>query len=139
MLDLFVHSIFLYCFSNCIEMRNKYKDAFLKTHSIKLGFMSPFIRASAYALQSLPVVNAVIDDKEIIYRDYVDISVAVATPKVFFELQSFMLKTFLYWGESGRGWADGCWSNNIFDHVDHFSSACLFSFLTLVGKYVFTF
>ena len=71
-------------------MRNKYKDAFLKAHNIKLGFMSPFIRASAYALQSLPVVNAVIDDKEIIYRDYVDISVAVATPKVFFEFQSFM-------------------------------------------------
>ena len=63
-------------------MRNKYKDPFLKTHNIKLGFMSPFIKASAYALQKLPVVNAVIDDKEIIYREYVDISVAVATPKV---------------------------------------------------------
>ncbi len=44
--------------------------------------MSAFIRASAYALQELPAVNAVIDDKEIVYRDYVDISVAVATPKV---------------------------------------------------------
>ena len=77
-------------------MRNKYKDAFLKTHNIKLGFMSPFIKASAHALQSLPVVNAVIDDKEIIYRDYVDISVAVATTKVFFELQSFVWGKFFF-------------------------------------------
>lgn len=44
--------------------------------------MSPFLKASAYALQQMPVINAVIDDKEIVYRDYVDISVAVSTPKV---------------------------------------------------------
>lgn len=43
--------------------------------------MSAFVKASAYALQDQPVVNAVIDDQEIIYRDYIDISVAVATPK----------------------------------------------------------
>ena len=43
--------------------------------------MSAFVKASAYALTDQPVVNAVIDDQEIIYRDYVDISVAVATPK----------------------------------------------------------
>ena len=62
-------------------MRNNYKDAFLKKHNLKLGFMSAFVKASAYALQDQPVVNAVIDDQEIIYRDYIDISVAVATPK----------------------------------------------------------
>ncbi|XP_077412991.1 dihydrolipoyllysine-residue succinyltransferase component of 2-oxoglutarate dehydrogenase complex, mitochondrial [Vanacampus margaritifer] len=69
--------------SNISEMRKTYKDAFLKKHNIKLGFMSAFVKASAYALTDQPAVNAVIDDttKEIVYRDYVDISVAVATPK----------------------------------------------------------
>ena len=62
-------------------MRNKYKDAFLKKHGLKLGFMSPFVKATAAALQDQPIVNAVIDESEIIYRDYIDISVAVATPK----------------------------------------------------------
>ena len=54
----------------------------MKRHGIKLGFMSAFVKASAYSLQQLPVVNAVIDGQDIVYRDYVDISVAVATPKV---------------------------------------------------------
>ncbi|XP_030628724.1 dihydrolipoyllysine-residue succinyltransferase component of 2-oxoglutarate dehydrogenase complex, mitochondrial [Chanos chanos] len=69
--------------SNIMEMRKVYKDAFLKKHGIKLGFMSAFVKAAAYALTDQPAVNAVIDDttKEIVYRDYVDISVAVATPK----------------------------------------------------------
>uniref|UniRef100_A0A673XNX1 Dihydrolipoyllysine-residue succinyltransferase component of 2-oxoglutarate dehydrogenase complex, mitochondrial n=1 Tax=Salmo trutta TaxID=8032 RepID=A0A673XNX1_SALTR len=69
--------------SNISEMRKAYKDAFLKKHNIKLGFMSAFVKASAYALMEQPAVNGVIDDttKEIVYRDYVDISVAVATPK----------------------------------------------------------
>uniref|UniRef100_A0A8P4GH55 Dihydrolipoyllysine-residue succinyltransferase component of 2-oxoglutarate dehydrogenase complex, mitochondrial n=1 Tax=Dicentrarchus labrax TaxID=13489 RepID=A0A8P4GH55_DICLA len=69
--------------SNIQEMRTVYKDAFLKKHSIKLGFMSAFVKAAAYALTDQPAVNAVIDDttKEIVYREYVDISVAVATPK----------------------------------------------------------
>ncbi|XP_037342378.1 dihydrolipoyllysine-residue succinyltransferase component of 2-oxoglutarate dehydrogenase complex, mitochondrial [Pungitius pungitius] len=69
--------------SNITEMRKTYKDAFLKKHNIKLGFMSAFVKAAAHALADQPAVNAVIDDttKEIVYRDYVDISVAVATPK----------------------------------------------------------
>ncbi|KAL6477538.1 hypothetical protein MHYP_G00133730 [Metynnis hypsauchen] len=69
--------------SNITEMRKVYKDVFLKKHGIKLGFMSAFVKAAAYALVDQPAVNAVIDDttKEIVYRDYVDISVAVATPK----------------------------------------------------------
>ncbi|CAG2169939.1 unnamed protein product [Oppiella nova] len=67
--------------SNVIEMRNSYKDAFQKKHNLKLGFMSAFVKAAAYALIDQPVVNAVIDDSEVLYRDYVDISVAVATPK----------------------------------------------------------
>lgn len=62
-------------------MRNTYKDAFLKKHNLKLGFMSAFVKASCVALLDQPIVNAVIDDQEIVYRDYIDISVAVATPK----------------------------------------------------------
>merc|ERR1719427_1638651 len=69
--------------TNIIAFRKRHKDAFHKKHGIKLSFMSAFIKASTYALKDQPTVNAVIDDdtNEIVYRDYVDISVAVATPK----------------------------------------------------------
>lgn len=69
--------------TNIMGLRNKYKDDFLKKHGIKLGFMSAFSKASAYALEQSPIVNAVIDDatNEIVYRDFVDISVAVSTEK----------------------------------------------------------
>jgi len=67
--------------SNAMEMRKKYKDIFMKSHNLKLGFMSAFIKGSAVALQQMPTVNAVIDDNYVVYRDFVDISVAVATPK----------------------------------------------------------
>ncbi|KPJ12630.1 Dihydrolipoyllysine-residue succinyltransferase component of 2-oxoglutarate dehydrogenase complex, mitochondrial [Papilio machaon] len=67
--------------SHIMAFRKKYLDAFTKKHGVKLGLMSPFVKAAANALTDQPVVNAVIDGNEIIYRDYVDISVAVATPK----------------------------------------------------------
>lgn len=67
--------------STIMEFRKTNLEAFQKQHGLKLGFMSAFLKASAYALQSQPVVNAVIENNEIVYRDYVDISVAVATPK----------------------------------------------------------
>ncbi|KAM3957352.1 dihydrolipoyllysine-residue succinyltransferase component of 2-oxoglutarate dehydrogenase complex, mitochondrial isoform 1-T2 [Aphomia sociella] len=67
--------------SPIMAFRKKYLDAFTKKHHVKLGLMSPFVKAAANALQDQPVVNAVIEENEIIYRDYVDISVAVATPK----------------------------------------------------------
>ncbi|KAF0552026.1 dihydrolipoamide succinyltransferase [Gigaspora margarita] len=69
--------------TNIIDLRNTYKDAILKKHGIKLGFMSAFVRASSVALQEVPAVNASIAESgdTIIYRDYVDMSVAVATPK----------------------------------------------------------
>lgn len=65
-----------------IELRNKHKDAFMEKHGIKLGFMSAFVLAATAALKELPAVNAYIDDatQEIVYRDFVDISVAVASP-----------------------------------------------------------
>jgi len=67
--------------SNIMEMRKKYQDQFVKKHGFKVGFMSAFMKAAAYGLIDQPALNAVIDDLEIVYRDYVDISVAVATPK----------------------------------------------------------
>lgn len=68
-------------YSRIIEFRKMQQENFTKKYGLKLGFMSPFIAASAYALKDQPVVNAVIDGTDIVYRDYVDISVAVATPK----------------------------------------------------------
>ena len=68
--------------SSIMQLRKETQDAFVKRHGLKLGFMSAFVKASAYALQQNPTVNAVIDGSEIVYRDYIDISVAVATPKV---------------------------------------------------------
>ncbi|XP_025201098.1 dihydrolipoyllysine-residue succinyltransferase component of 2-oxoglutarate dehydrogenase complex, mitochondrial [Melanaphis sacchari] len=67
--------------SSIMDFRKTNLEAFQKKHGLKLGFMSAFLKASAYALQDQPVINAVIEGNEIIYRDYVDISVAVATPK----------------------------------------------------------
>uniref|UniRef100_A0A0M3KCJ8 Dihydrolipoyllysine-residue succinyltransferase component of 2-oxoglutarate dehydrogenase complex, mitochondrial n=1 Tax=Anisakis simplex TaxID=6269 RepID=A0A0M3KCJ8_ANISI len=67
--------------TNVMEMRKKYQKEFVAKHGIKLGLMSPFVRAAAYALQQQPTVNAVIDENEIVYRHYVDMSIAVATPK----------------------------------------------------------
>lgn len=63
------------------ELRDKFKDQFEKTHGVKLGFMSPFLKASAQSLVENPVINAVIDGGDIVYRDFVDISVAVASPR----------------------------------------------------------
>ncbi|XP_020706187.2 dihydrolipoyllysine-residue succinyltransferase component of 2-oxoglutarate dehydrogenase complex, mitochondrial isoform X2 [Athalia rosae] len=67
--------------SYLMDFRKANQEAFTKKYGLKLGFMSAFIAASSYALKDQPVVNAVIDGNEIVYRDYVDISVAVATPK----------------------------------------------------------
>jgi len=53
---------------------------FFEKHGTKLGFMSAFVKASAAALQAFPDVNAGIEGKEIVYHDYIDIGVAVATP-----------------------------------------------------------
>lgn len=66
--------------SAVMELRNRVQDAFVKKHNVKLGFMSFFIKASCQALKDIPAVNAVIDGNEIVYRDYCDVSVAVATP-----------------------------------------------------------
>lgn len=66
--------------SNLKNLREKYQDVFLKRYNTKLGFMSCFVKAAATALVESPVVNAVIEDNKVLYRDFIDISVAVATP-----------------------------------------------------------
>src|ERR1700733_437246 len=67
--------------SSLMSMRSKYKDEIFKTHEVKLGFMSAFAKACSLALREIPAANASIEGEEIVYRDYVDLSVAVATPK----------------------------------------------------------
>jgi len=69
--------------SGILTMRKEYKDLFEKTHDQKLGFMSAFIKAAACGLVNEPAINGVIDDatNEIVYRDFVDVSFAAATPK----------------------------------------------------------
>jgi 2-oxoglutarate dehydrogenase E2 component (dihydrolipoamide succinyltransferase) len=66
--------------SAVMEARNRYKDSFEKKHGVKLGFMSFFAKAACLALKDFPAVNAQIQGDEIIYHDYVDLSVAVSAP-----------------------------------------------------------
>ena len=67
--------------SGYMQLRKDFGEAFLKRHDIKLGFMSGFVKAATLALKDQPVVNAVIDGGDMVYRDFVDISVAVSAPK----------------------------------------------------------
>ena len=66
--------------SAVMEARNRYKDSFEKKHGVKLGFMSFFAKAACLALKDFPAVNAQIQGDEIVYHDYVDLSVAVSAP-----------------------------------------------------------
>jgi len=66
--------------SAVMAARDSYKDAFEKKHGVKLGFMSFFAKASVLALKDIPAVNAQMQGDEIVYFDYVDISVAVSAP-----------------------------------------------------------
>jgi 2-oxoglutarate dehydrogenase E2 component (dihydrolipoamide succinyltransferase) len=64
-----------------VKMRKSLGEQFQKTHGIKLGFMSFFVKAAAEALKRHPVVNASVDGNDIIYHGYQDISIAVSTEK----------------------------------------------------------
>jgi len=64
-----------------IDLRQKYKDGFEESHGVKLGFMSFFVKASVDALKEFPVINASVEDTDIIYHDYFDIGVAVSTQR----------------------------------------------------------
>jgi 2-oxoglutarate dehydrogenase E2 component (dihydrolipoamide succinyltransferase) len=63
------------------EIRARYKDKFEKSHGVKLGFMSFFVKASIEALRKFPAVNASIDGNDIVYHEYYDIGVAVSTDR----------------------------------------------------------
>ncbi|RCI02520.1 2-oxoglutarate dehydrogenase complex E2 component, partial [Rhizopus stolonifer] len=67
--------------TNLMNLRSEYKDAIVKKHGVKFGFMSAFAKAASEALTEIPAVNASIDGNEIVYHDFVDMSIAVATPK----------------------------------------------------------
>lgn len=62
-------------------IRAKYKEQFEKTHGVKLGYMSFFVRASVEALKKFPLVNASIDGGDIVYHNYYDIGIAVSSPR----------------------------------------------------------
>ena len=66
--------------SEVIAARARYKDTFEKKHGVRLGLMSFFAKASCLALKDIPAVNAQMDGDEIVYHDYVDLSVAVSAP-----------------------------------------------------------
>lgn len=66
--------------SAVIAAREKYRDLFEKKHGVRLGFMGFFAKAACLALKDIPAVNARIEGDEIVYHDYVDISVAVSAP-----------------------------------------------------------
>lgn len=64
-----------------IALRNKYKDQFEKTHGVKLGFMSFFVKAATHALKKFPLLNASVDGNDIVYHGYFDIGIAVSAPR----------------------------------------------------------
>lgn len=70
--------------SAIIELRKNEQEAFVGAHGVKLGFMSFFVKACALALQKYPDINAYIGDGEIVYRNYLDIGVAVGSEKGLF-------------------------------------------------------
>lgn len=64
-----------------IALRDRYKDQFEKTHNVRLGIMSFFVKASVEALQRFPIMNASVDGADIIYHGYYDIGIAVSSPR----------------------------------------------------------
>tara|TARA_B110000014_G_C20120654_1_gene593713 strand:+ start:2366 stop:3493 length:1128 start_codon:yes stop_codon:yes gene_type:complete len=67
--------------SEILSMRASYKEAFEKKYSVKLGFMSFFVKAAVESLKKFPTVNAYIDGDEIVYHAYCDVSVAVSSDR----------------------------------------------------------
>lgn len=67
--------------SGVMKLRAQHKDAFKAKHGVGLSFMSFFTRASVLALKAVPEVNALIDGRDVVYRDYFDIGIAVGTDR----------------------------------------------------------
>ncbi|MCM3677550.1 2-oxo acid dehydrogenase subunit E2, partial [Peribacillus simplex] len=64
-----------------MDLRAKFKDQFEKTHGVKLGFMSFFVKAAVHALKKYPIINASVDGNDIVYHGYFDIGIAVGSPR----------------------------------------------------------
>lgn len=64
-----------------IELRKKYGEKFEKEHGVRLGFMSFFVKAACAALKKFPILNASVDGDDIIYHGYIDIGIAVGSPR----------------------------------------------------------
>ncbi len=64
-----------------MALRKKYQEKFEKEHGVKLGFMSFFVKAAVAALKRYPVINASIDNNDIVYHGYFDIGIAVGSPR----------------------------------------------------------
>ena len=67
--------------SEVMSMKNQYKDEFINRYGIKLGFMSFFVKACVIGLKNYPAINAEIQDDEIVYKNYYNISIAVGTDR----------------------------------------------------------
>lgn len=67
--------------SAIVELRNKYREQYKAAHNVSLGFVSFFTTAVCHALKQFPIVNARIEGEEIVYSDFCDIGIAVATPR----------------------------------------------------------
>ena len=67
--------------SEVISMRNQYKDEFKNQYSVKLGFMSFFVKATIIGLKNFPAINSEIQGDEIVYKNYYNVSIAVGTDK----------------------------------------------------------
>ncbi len=64
-----------------MALRKQYGDKFEKAHGVRLGFMGFFVKAAVAALQKFPIINASVDGNDIVYHGYIDIGVAVGSPR----------------------------------------------------------
>ena len=67
--------------SSVMSMRNEYKEEFQKKYSVKLGFMSFFVKACVVGLKNYPIINAEVQGDEVVYKNYYNISIAVGTER----------------------------------------------------------
>jgi 2-oxoglutarate dehydrogenase E2 component (dihydrolipoamide succinyltransferase) len=64
-----------------MALRKQYAEKFEKTHGVRLGFMGFFVKAACAALQKFPVLNASVDGNDIVYHGFIDIGIAVGSPR----------------------------------------------------------
>lgn len=64
-----------------MDLRKRYQDKFEKTHGVRLGFMSFFVKAVVESLKRFPEINASIDGEDIVYHGFFDIGIAVGSPR----------------------------------------------------------